>query len=117
MKKRLVSLVILILGIGLIINLSRDILRLLRAGDQIRLAETRIEELEREREELGELREYYQSEEFIEEEARNKLNMAREGETVVILPPNVRELVGRKGSEVSQQEQLPNWKKWWELFF
>lgn len=116
MKKRLISLAILVIGIGLIINLSRDIWRLLRAGDQVKLAERRLEELEKENQELEELKEYYQSEVFVEEEARNKLNMVREGEVVVILPPNVRELVGRGRAE-DYQEELPNWQKWWRLFF
>lgn len=117
MKKRLLNLVILIIGIGLIINLSRDILRLLRSGDQIKQAEAKLKELDKESQQLKELREYYQSDEFIEEEARNKLNMARPGETVVILPPNIGELVGQAGEEVSRGDQLPNWKRWWRLFF
>ncbi|MGB9706966.1 MAG: FtsB family cell division protein [Microgenomates group bacterium] len=115
MKKRLVQTIFIIIGVALIIKLSGDILRLLKAGDQVRLAEKRVLELERKKEKLSEERQYYQSKEFIEEEARNKLNMAKPGETIVILPPNIGNLVSRPQPELNPQ--LPNWKKWWKLFF
>lgn len=115
MPKRPISLIILIIGISLIINLSRDIFRLLKAGDRVRQAQLRVEELEKKNLELKELKEYYQSEEFVEEQARNKLNLAREGETIVILPPNVGELVGWE--EEKEPQEVPNWKRWLKLFF
>jgi len=112
---RFIRALMIIVSLSLIIHLSRDVLRLLKAGDQIRLAEQRVEELEREKRALLEKKNYYQSKEFVEEEARNKLNMARPGETIVILPPNFKELVGRR--EPKQRSPLPNWQRWWRLFF
>ncbi len=113
--KKVISLIIIVLGVGLIVTLSRDILHLLGADDRIHQAQLKVEELAQENLKLKELKEYYQSEEFIEEHARNKLNLAREGETIVILPPNVEELVGFK--EEKKPPQIPTWKKWWQLFF
>ena len=115
MKKRLINFAILIIGLGLIVNLSRDIWRLLKAGDQVKFAQQRLEEAEKEHQGLLEKEKYYQSEEFVEEEARNKLNMSRPEETVVILPPNVGELVGRV--EAKEAEVIPNWQQWFKLFF
>lgn len=115
MRKKIINFTILIIGIGLIISLSRDIFRLLRAGDRIKQAQLQVEELEKENIELKELEEYYQSEEFVEEQARNKLNLAKEGETIIILPPNVEELVGWQEEE--KPPELPNWKRWFRLFF
>jgi len=115
MARRIIGFTILIIGISLIINLSRDILRLLKAGDQIKLAEQKVEKLKKEQKEILEKHQYYQSEEFIEEEARNKLGFSRPGETVVILPPNVSQILGRK--EEKPAEEIPNWKKWFKLFF
>lgn len=115
MRKKIINFTILIIGVGLIINLSRDILRLLKAGERIEQSQVQVEELEKEHSELKEMKEYYQSEEFIEEQARNKLNLAQEGETIVILPPNVEELVGWKEEEKSPE--IPNWKRWLKLFF
>jgi cell division protein FtsB len=55
---------------------------------------------------------------YIEQEARNKLGLAKPGETVVIMPD-----ASAGGSQISQPnlpqsvDTIPNWKKWWELFF
>lgn len=112
MKKRLLQVIFSLIGIGLIVKITGNIFRLIKAGEQIKLAEERVLKLEKEKKELLEKYQYYQSPEFVEEEARNKLNMARPGETIVILPPNA-----SKFSSPPPKENLPNWKKWWQLFF
>lgn len=114
MRKTGLQIAIIFVGIILIIKLCGDILRLRRAADQIEIAEKRVEQLEDEKRELLKKKEYYQSEEFIEQEARNKLNMARPGETIVVLPQT-----GGKSSEFGEKktEELQNWQKWWKLFF
>ena len=113
-QNRLIKIIIIVVGIGLIISLSRNIYRLLKAGDQVKLAQQRLEELEKEHQELLEKKEYYQSEEFVEQEARNRLNLGKPGETVVILPPNVGET---KETNLTSPLKLPNWKRWLKLFF
>ncbi len=117
MRKKLITLVILVIGVSLIVNLTRDILRLLKAGEQVERAQKTVEGLEKEHQELVEKKEYFESEEFIEEEARNKLNLSREEETIVILPPNVEEMSQWMKQEGGEEEELPNWKRWWRLFF
>lgn len=114
MGNRLIKIIIVIVGIGLIISFSRNIYRLLKAGDQVRLTQERLEKLEKEYQELSKKKEYFQSQEFIEEEARNKLNMSKLEETVVILPPNVGET---KETNLTSPLKLPNWKRWLKLFF
>jgi len=111
-KSKAIKIIIAVIGLILIFNLSRDILRLIKASDQIRQAEQRVKDLESQQQQLMEKKEYFESAEFVEEEARNKLNMARPGETIVILPPN-NGVAADKGELI----QLPNWKKWWRLFF
>ena len=66
LHNKLVQILIILVGIGLIVNLSRDIIRLLRAADELKLAAKRVEELQREGEGLAQKKEYYQSESFIE---------------------------------------------------
>jgi len=115
MKKRLIYTVLIIVGVGLIVKLSGDILRLLKAGEKMRVAERRISELEEKKKELSQKYQYFQSPEFIEEEARNKLNMARLGETIVILPQDISRLINRSQNKTSPQSS--NWEKWRNLFF
>ena len=40
--------------------------------------------------------------------------MAKEGETVVILPPNLKQLLGVKDNQPAKP--LPNWRQWLNLF-
>jgi cell division protein FtsB len=114
LKKKPIQVLIIVIGIALIVSLSRSILKMFRAKDELRLAEQKIEELQKEAAILTEKKDFYQSEEFIEQEARNKLNMVKEGETVVVLPPNLKELLGEK--ENQPQILLPNWRQWLNLF-
>lgn len=114
LNRKPAQILIIVIGIVLIVSLSRSILKMFRAKDELRLAEQKIGELQEEAAGLTEKREFYQSEEFIEQEARNKLNMVKEGETVVVLPPNLKEILGEK--ENQPQIQLSNWRQWLNLF-
>lgn len=115
MKKPLFYIGIFLVSTGLIVKIVGDILRFLKTEEKIKEVEKRVVQLEEEKRKLSQKYQYYQSSEFIEEEARNKLNMARPGETVIILPPNFQELIGSKKGK--QEEKIPNWKRWWKLFF
>jgi len=114
-KNKVAQGLITIVGILLIVSLIRDIRRLLRASREIKLSEKKVQELEKENQQLVEKKKYYQSPEFIEEQARNKLNMAKPGETIVILPSNLEEILGKSKKE--SLSELPNWQRWWKLFF
>lgn len=52
---------------------------------------------------------------FIEEEARDKLFLAKPGEKVIVMPSVV--LQSSASASVSSVDMRPNWKRWWELFF
>jgi len=115
MKRRILNIIILVFGLYLIISLTKDIVRLLNSGGQVGEAEERLERMVEEERRLLVLKEEWSSEAFVEEEARNKLNMGRPGETVVILPGG--EGGGANRSETTDVESKPNWKKWVELFW
>jgi len=75
----------------------------------------KLEELEERQSRLKDQLKFAQSPEFIEKEAREKLSMGRENETVLVLPENLEDLIGV--SQTEQVKPLPNWKRWWKLFF
>jgi len=114
-RRRVIQWIIIVIGVGLIFNLSRDISRLAKASGQIKLAQDELAQAKSRNTKLLQQKKYYNSAEFIEEEARNKLNMARPGETIVILPKNLKKLVN--GDQKKTSPPLPNWQKWWQLFF
>lgn len=109
---------ILALGLYFIVSLVQQILSLWRAEERIRIAQERVEEARQKNEELaGELK-YVRSDEFIEKEARDKLGMGKEGETIVVVP---KDLIEREVEEARKEkevpEKVPNWKLWKEAFW
>ena len=113
-KNKLIQIIIFIVGLGLIANLSNNIFRMFRVTDELRSTEQKVRELGEQKENLTGKMEFYQSEEFIEQEARNKLNMVKEGEVVIVLPSNLKEILKEK--EIRMQVSSPNWRQWLELF-
>lgn len=105
----------LIFGIWLVISLSRDFWQLLKKKDRAEEMMTKKEALIAENQKLKGKLNYVESEEFVEKEAREKLNMAKEGEVIVILPEKI--TVADPRSPRSVAESLPNWRQWLNLFF
>lgn len=75
-----------------------------------------LDKLRIKNEELKKQLEYVNSDAFIEKEARDKLGLGKAGETILILPENL-EIIGVNQPEISANQSLPNWEKWWKLFF
>lgn len=110
-KKRIIALLTIFFGIYLIINFSRSIWDLWQKKELVLVEERKAQELQAKNEELKRKLELRKTPEAIEQEARDELNMVKPEETVVILPP-----ITPIPSQV-KEENLPNWKKWWRLFF
>lgn len=56
---------------------------------------------------------YVQSQQFVDEEAHNKLFLAKPGEQQVFISPDL--INAGKGTE--RKENIPNWQQWLNLFF
>lgn len=99
----------------MVVALSRDLFNLLKKGEKIKEIERKVEELILKKKELEERLEYVKSEEFVEKEARDKLNMAKEDEVIMVLPEGFKtpNLVNSK----TPNEDLANWQRWLRLFF
>lgn len=57
---------------------------------------------------------YVKSNEFVEKQARDKLGLVKQGEFIVIGPGPVQK---QKNEPLQIQDDTPNYKKWWKLFF
>lgn len=75
--------------------------------------EARLEKLKQENDVLKRELEYKKSQRFAEEEIRNKLGMAKEGEEVFVVPQEE----DNNKQETVNKKQLPNWRKWQVLIF
>lgn len=80
-----------------------------------------IADLNKQKEDLNQLVDYYKDESNLEKEARVRLNLKKEGEKVVIILPQATS-TGETGEFISGSgsgsiENLPNYLQWWYYFF
>ncbi|OIO16858.1 hypothetical protein COV56_01655 [Candidatus Kuenenbacteria bacterium CG11_big_fil_rev_8_21_14_0_20_37_9] len=76
--------------------------------------ETSISQIEERNSKLVEMVKFFRSSDFIEREAREKLNMQKPGEKVVIVP---RIGQGVVAGDYADAENIPNYLRWWLYFF
>lgn len=110
--KRFLFVAILIVSLIIIRNLLVSIYNLWQKQDLIGSAQKELELEKKKNLDLKKKLTFAESKEFIEEQARNNLFLAKPGEKEVILPDS-----SRSSSASKSQENHPNWQKWWELFF
>lgn len=122
-KWRIVRLIIIVVSLVLIVNLTRSIWDLWRRRDILGERQAVLRRVEAEHTRLQKDLEYAQSPEFIEQEARNRLGLGKEGETIVIMPnPPAGEAgdqspISNIQTKEEKEDNVPNWKRWWRLFF
>ncbi len=115
MPKRAVLAVFLVILSLVCIGLIKQISEALNSGQRLDLAIDEVEKLKQENKrlqnKLAEVQEYN----YVEEVARNKLNMSKPNETIVIVP---QEAVANilTSQRVAPEVKLANWQGWLRLF-
>ena len=79
------------------------------------VTENEVQSLENENLRLRQM--YYQTDEYLELEARDKLNKAFAGEHLVYLPQTDKEVIIETGEAVKPIDTRSNFEKWIEFFF
>jgi len=105
---------LIIIFILVLIALGRESYRYFKVNQEIKNLEKRISELESNNEELIKMEKYFQSEEFLEKEARLKLNLTKPGEKLIIVKGVEEEI---EETQQEEQKKISNIEKWWEYFF
>jgi len=106
-------LAILVLIFVILVNISKIYLKNYQIKREIKKLEKQISVLEKREFELKNLINYLNSETFLEEEARIKFGLGKEGESLVII----------KGDEGEEREKEGTAKRksnpflWWDYFF
>lgn len=99
-------------------SLIRNILRVVESNKRIEKIQGRVEKLKKENEELEEKLAVTKSEKYIEEQLRDKLGLAKEGEIVIVLPDEkILETLAPSLEEEEETLPDPNWRKWLKLFY
>jgi len=116
--KLVTRLIIVFVIILLSLSLVGSITRILNANEKVTVAKNKILAAQKEQKDLQKKVAEAKSPEFIEQEARNKLGLAKKGEIVVVLPdPQTLKLLAPTHEKEEEFLPLPNWKKWMKLFF
>ena len=111
--KRIVFYSAMVFGLYNLITLSLDIYSLSQKEAE---KNQKIQSLENEKKELNEKLVFINSEEFVEKEARTKLNMKRENEQIFVIN-NGSNII--KSQEINEKPQVkkPIFARWMEVIF
>lgn len=113
---------VIIIGLFILIFLSvalgKELLRRYEVNKEIAQLEKEIATLEKENIDINDLMNYFNTNSYIEKEARQKLGLQKEGETMVILP---KEGDNQESSNTTSEEEeevnQTNLQRWWNYFF
>jgi len=108
--KKIVYIASVIVLILIINGLSHSIYDLWTKRDVVSQARKNLEQEKTENQTLKKDLSRVETKEFVEEEARNKLFLAKPDEKIVIVP------IASKSAE-KKEPPKPNWQKWLDLFF
>lgn len=112
--RRLAAIGFFLFATYLIISFSRSVWDLWQKQGEIEKTKAKVEDLKAENNRLKGQLEYTKTDEFVEKEARDKLNLVRPGETVVMIPDSV---LKAATAAASPTPPPPNWEQWMRLFF
>lgn len=112
--KKLLAIPVLVVGLLIVVQLSRSIINIYGRGGRAGELAAEVAGLEEEKKALEEEQAFRQTPEFVEREARDKLRMVKEGERILVLPDS------KISADAKQDErgiksgavQQVNWKRW-----
>ncbi len=113
--KKVVFFAVIIISLFVINSFIHSIYNLWQKNDLLVRAQQDLENEKKENQELKKKLTEVKKPGFVEEEARNKLFLAKPGEGIVIIPTDVLSSTSSKTKKTV--DTRPNWQKWWELFF
>lgn len=113
-RKIVLGLIILAILVT-VYKLLTQIIDATKSGERLSQAADMVYQLEAKNRQLKNKLVQTQSPQYLEEEVRNKLGLAKKGETVVIIPEEKLKLV--LGASSAAQTRLPNWLGWLKVFF
>ncbi len=115
MNKIIFIIVIVIVAVGILTGLSRQIASALEASKRLEDEASQVTKLTEKNNQLKKELSDAQSPDSIEKIAREELNLAKPGETVVVIPPDLISKV-IEDNKPKIEPKLPNWQGWLRLF-
>ena len=111
-KRKLVNRLLIIAFLVLIVSLVRGIAITVKTSRQVEALAKDVETLQQVNDDYKEELAYRETPNFVEQEARNKLNMIQPGETVVIInqPQEVESVLGAQEVVVDNRASMEIWR-------
>ena len=106
-------------------GIIREAWRIRSFNNEIDELQQELENLKMDRQEFLSSIDLYESELFVEQEARTKFNLQKPGEEVVVIPVDDQDIVGALGDKTKSQNTEPknlrermskNLNDWWGVF-
>lgn len=116
MTKMLPIIVIVIVAIGILSGLSKQIMSALDSSKRLDAETETVTKLADENKKLKKDLEKAESQDSLEKIMREELNMSKPGETVVVIPRNVLESLIKSEQPLPPAPKVPNWEGWIKLF-
>lgn len=115
MYKYLTTIVLIIVASFILLGLGRQIADAVQAGKRLDTKADEVNKLQQQNQELKKKLTQVSSSDYVEQIAREKLNMAKPGETVVVVPDNaISHILASQNPPT--EAKLANWQGWVKLF-
>ncbi|MBI4040008.1 septum formation initiator family protein [Candidatus Daviesbacteria bacterium] len=116
MGKKILIILVVLVSLGLALSFFNQLFESLRAEKRLDDETGKLAQLQKQSNELKRRLFEVDSLSFIESQARDKLNLTRPGESLVIISPALIDQA-LHGPTNQQLPTLPNWQGWLKLFF
>ena len=119
-RSRIFFIFLIPISLALLIGIFQQFYHRYQVKKDLDKLDMEIANFNKQKEDLNNLLDYYKNESNLENEARVRLNLKKEGEKVVIILPNATSTERSGGINLQESENienLPNYKQWWHYFF
>ena len=123
LSSKLLLIISLLILIFFTLNLTREILNRRDLQQEIKLLKDELDGLKGRNQELATLIEYFKTIDFVETEARTKLNLRKPGENIIIVPAeqsSAETLASAAEGQIlitAEVKDISNFQRWWNYFF
>lgn len=117
MPKSIVFLIIVVIIAVILLGLGKQISTALQAGERLDREAVEVSKLQDKNNQLKKQLEEVKTYQYWERVARDKLNLVKPGETVVIIPDESVDKVLGLYEHTVEEIKTPNWQGWLNLLF